>query len=131
MFLIKLQKENGKRYNSIHAIRGVLRPAFEMAVTDDLIRKNPFNFQLASVVVNDTVTRKAITREEERKFLSFVKNDSHFSKYYEGIYILFKTGMRIGEFVGLTINDVDMKNHQIHIDHQLQRKSDGTKYILI
>ena len=39
---------------------------------DDLIRKNPFEFQLAAVVVNDSVTRGAITRKQERAFLEFV-----------------------------------------------------------
>ena len=55
-WLIKLQKD-GRGYNSIHSVRGVVRPAFQMAVDDDLIRKNPFEFQLATVVVNDSVTR--------------------------------------------------------------------------
>ena len=35
LFLIKLQQEDGKSYSSIHTIRGVLRPAFQMAVDDD------------------------------------------------------------------------------------------------
>ena len=121
LFLIKLQSD-GRSYSSIHSIRGVLRPAFQMAVDDDMIRKNPFEFQLATVVVNDSVTREAITRDEERKFLKFVAEDKHFFRYYDGIYILFKTGMRISEFCGLTISDLDFKNHRINIDHQLQRK---------
>lgn len=107
IWLIKLQQEGGRGYSSIHTIRGVVRPAFQMAVDDDLIRKNPFGFQLVDVIVNDSVRREAITREQERKFLKFVKEDKHFSKYYEGIYILFKTGMRISEFCGLTISDID------------------------
>lgn len=56
--------------------------------------------------------------------LKFVKDDPHFSKYYEGIYILFKTGMRISEFCGLTIHDIDMEERTIDINHQLQRLSD-------
>lgn len=119
-WLIKLQSD-GRGYSTIHTVRGVVRPAFQMAVDDDLLNKNPFEFQLATVVINDTVTRKAITRKQERQFLEFVKNDKHFCKYYEGIFILFKTGMRISEFVGLTISDLDMKNRKITIDHQLQR----------
>lgn len=120
-WLIKLQAD-GRGYSTIHTVRGVVRPAFQMAVDDDLIRKNPFEFQLATVVVNDSVTREAITREQERKFLEFVENDKHFSKYYEGIFILFKTGLRISEFAGLTLSDIDLKNRKINIDHQLQRK---------
>lgn len=127
-WLIKLQQD-GRGYSSIHSIRGVVRPAFQMAVDDDLIRKNPFEFQLATVVVNDSVTREAITRKQERAFLEFVASDKHFCKYYDGIYILFKTGLRISEFVGLTLADVDMKNQKININHQLQRKR-NMEYII-
>lgn len=120
IWLIQLQK-NGKGYSSIRTIRGILRPAFQLAVDDDLIRKNPFGFELATVVYNDSVTREAITREQEKRFLDFVKEDSHFKKYYDGIYILFHTGLRISEFVGLTKKDIDFKNMKINVDHQLQR----------
>lgn len=122
-WLIQLQ-ENGRGYSSIHSIRGVLRPAFQMAVDDDLIRKNPFEFQLCTVVVNDSVTREAITRKQERMLLEFIKNDKHFCKYYDGIYILFKTGLRISEFVGLTIKDLNFEERTIDVNHQLQRRSD-------
>lgn len=94
-----------------------------MAVDDDLLRKNPFQFELVSVIVNDSVTRDAITHDEKRKFLEFVKDDKHFCKYYDGIYILFYTEKRISEFVGLTIKDIDLKEKTINIDHQLQRTS--------
>ena len=120
-WMIRLQK-NGKGYSSIHTIRGVLRPAFQMAVDDDLIRKNPFEFQLATVVVNDSVTREAITKKQEKDFLKFIKEDKHFCKYYDGVYILFNTGLRISEFVGLTKDDIEFDKYRIKVDHQLQRK---------
>lgn len=120
-WLIKLQQEDKKSYSAIHSIRGVLRPAFQMAVCDDILRKNPFEFMLATVLVNDAVTREAITRKEERTFLEFIKNDKHYCKYYDGMNILFKTGMRISEFTGLTTKDIDMVNRTINIDHQLQK----------
>ncbi len=96
---------------------------------DDLIRKNPFGFQLVDVIVNDSVRREAISREEERKFLKFVKEDKHFSNYYEGIYILFKTGLRISEFCGLTLADIDLENHTLNIDHQLLKRGSTGYYI--
>lgn len=97
LFLIKLQQEDGKSYSSIHTIRGVLRPAFQMAVYDDILIKNPFGFQLAGVLVNDAVTREAITKDQMRKFLKFVHDDVVYCKYYEVVYILFHTGMRISD----------------------------------
>ena len=128
-WLIKMQQIDGRGYSSIHTIRGVVRPAFQMAVDDDLLVKNPFEFQLNTVVVNDSVTREAITRQQERDFLEFVKNDKHFCKYYDGIYILFKTGLRISEFVGLTKKNLDFENNRIIVDHQFQRTRD-MKYII-
>lgn len=122
-WLIKLQQVDGRGYSTIHSVRGVVRPAFQMAVDDDILLKNPFEFQLATVVVNDSVTRDAITRKQQKKFLEFIKNDKHFSRYYEGIYILFHTGMRISEFVGLTLSDINLRDRTITIDHQLQRNS--------
>lgn len=120
LFLIKLQ-DDGRGYSSIHSIRGVLRPAFQMAVDDEMLARNPFDFQLVTVVVNDSVTREAISRADERKFLDFVKGDSHYCRYYDAMFILFKTGLRISEFCGLTLADIDFRQGIINVDHQLQR----------
>lgn len=46
-----------------------------------------------------------------------------YCKYYEAFYILFHTGMRISEFCGLTIKDIDLENNIVTIDHQLLRTS--------
>lgn len=89
LFLIKLQQEDGKSYSTIHNVRGVLRPAFQMAV-DDVV----------------------------------------YCKYYEVVYILFHTGMRISEFCRLTLRDIDLEKKTVNIDHQLQRTSD-MRYIVV
>ena len=70
-----MQQEDGRRHSTVKTIRGVLRPAFQMAVDDDVLTKNPFQFELAGVVVNDSVTREAITKDQMRKFLKFVHDD--------------------------------------------------------
>ncbi|MBQ8909516.1 MAG: site-specific integrase [Oscillospiraceae bacterium] len=127
-WLIKLQKD-GRGYSTIHSVRGVVRPAFEMALQDGLINRNPFSFELATVVVNDSVTREAITRAQERAFLKFIQEDKCYCKYYDGIFILFKTGLRVSEFCGLTIADIDFKKNRIRVDHQLQR-SGNMEYII-
>ena len=123
LFLIKLQND-GKGYSTIKTVRGVLRPAFQMAVDDDCLNKNPFGFALVGVVVNDSVTREAITKKQMNKFLKFIHDDNCYCKYYDVVYILFHTGIRISEFCGLTIRDVDLKNKILNIDHQLQRMGD-------
>lgn len=123
LFLIKMQQEDGRGHSTIKTVRGVLRPAFQMAVDDDVLMKNPFQFELAGVVVNDAVTREAVTKDQMRKFLKFIHDDVVYCKYYEVIYILFHTGMRISEFCGLTMKDIDLGKRTININHQLQRTS--------
>lgn len=100
-----------------------------MAVDDDILVKNPFAFELAGVVVNDSVTREAISKADMRRFLKFVHDDNVYSKYYEGVFILFNTGLRISEFCGLTLKDIDMEKRVIDINHQLQRDSDMCYHI--
>ena len=121
--------DSGFKQNTIGILQSVVRPAFEMAVDDDILVKNPFGFQIAGVLVNDAVTREAISKDQMRKFLKFVHDDVVYCKYYEVVYILFHTGMRISEFCGLTLKDIDFENRTVNIDHQLQRTSD-MRYII-
>ena len=57
------------------------------------------------------------------EWAKFVRDDNVYCKYYEAFYILFHTGMRISEFCGLTIKDIDLENNIVTIDHQLLRTS--------
>ena len=129
LWLVKLQREQGKGYSTIHTIRGVLRPAFQMAEDDDLIRKNPFGFELATVIKNDSEPREALTEKQQKDYLDFIRNDKHYCQYYDGIFILFNTGLRISEFCGLTISDIDFDSQRINVERQLIRTSEG-KYIV-
>ena len=128
-WLVKLQAVDKKSYSSIHTIRGVLRPAFAMAMESRLIRYNPFEFSLKDLLINDSVQRDALDTKTENRFLKFLKEDEHFSKYYDVIYILLNTGLRISEFCGLTFNDIDMEEKTIDVNHQLLYKGKVGMYI--
>ncbi|MBR5338229.1 MAG: site-specific integrase [Lachnospiraceae bacterium] len=128
-FLIKLHREYHRKFNTIHGIRSVLKMAFQLAVDDNLILKNPFSFPLSDVVANDCVNRQAVSPADEKKFLSFMSGNTYYKKNYEPAYILFHTGLRISEFCGLTLNDIDFKHHSIYVDKQLQRDNQGKYYI--
>ena len=123
MWFVELQN-GGRGYSSINNIRGGLRPAFQMAVDDDLLLKNPFNFKMQDVIKNDSQKRISVTPEQQERFLEFIQKDKHYGKYYDAVYILFYTGLRISEFCGLTLVDIDMKERIIHVNHQLLRLSD-------
>ncbi len=118
-----------KGYSSISTIRGVLRPAFQLAVKSEYIFSNPFNFELKDVILNDSVKREALSVRDEHRFLEFIKEDEHFKRYYDGILILFNTGMRISEFCGLTFKDIDLENRSINVNHQLLYNGNNKAYI--
>lgn len=128
LWLLKMQSD-GRGYSSIHSIRGVVRPAFQMAVDDEILWRNPFNFEMKDVLINDSVRREALSKRDMRIFLDFIKNDNHFKKYYEAIFILFHTGLRISEFCGLTVNDIDLEKRTINVNKQLQKNK--RKYYIL
>lgn len=81
------------------------------------------------VLINDSSKRDAVEPSVEKRFLDFVKNDETYRECYDGMFILFKTGLRVSELSGLTLRDIDMKERTININHQLQTTGHKGKYI--
>lgn len=132
LWFIRLQREEGKRYCTITNIRGVVKPAFDMAWDEEIIRRNPFSFKITDAVINDTVPRVALTEEQEARWMRFIRCDNTYRKYYDEFVVLLGTGMRVSEFCGLTKKDVDFKKREIHVDHQLirERHKDHRSYFI-
>ena len=114
--------DSGFKQNTIGILQSVVRPAFEMAVEDDIIRKNPFKFKLSDVVPKDAYVRDALTREQQEKYLQFVQD--YGGNYYDDIVILMGTGLRVSELYGLTRADIDFERHCIHVRRQLCRTAE-------
>ena len=127
-WFMKLQKD-GRGYSTITSVRGVIKPAFQMAYDEDAVRKNPFAFKLIDAVVNDSEQRIALTDEQLEIWMDFIKNDNTYCKYYDEFVVLLETGMRVSEFCGLTKKDLDFKNRRIRVDHQLVRERGGKYYV--
>lgn len=118
-WIIALRLQKGLSMSYIKMIKSLLKQAFEYALEDDLIVKNPFSFSLSNILKNNKSSREAISQNDEDRFLDFIKNDEDFCKYYEAVYILFNTGLRISELSGLRYKDIDFKNRCIHVNHQI------------
>ena len=127
--LIIRMKEKGIAYQTIKNDKRSLYAAFKMAIKDDYIRKNPFDFNIDEVIDNDTEPTIPLTLEQEESLYSFIKNDKSFSKHYDDIILIRETGLRISEFCGLIDSDLDFENRLINIDHQLLRNSERGYYI--
>ena len=122
-------KEKGISYKTISNDKRSLKAAFYTAIQDDCIRKNPFDFQLNTVIENDTEPKVPLTPAQEESLLSFVQADSVYQKYHDAIVVLLGTGLRISELCGLTDTDLDFENRIINVDHQLLRNTKRGYYI--
>ena len=118
-------KEKGYGFKTISNYKRSLKASFYMAIEDDYVRKNPFDFQLSEVIDDDSESRQALSEEQEEKLLSFLQYDTVYQKYYDDVLILLKTGLRISELCGLTVQDLDFENHTLNIDHQLLLNQEG------
>ncbi len=120
--------EKGYAYKTIDNYKRSLKASFYMAIQDDCIRKNPFEFKLSDVLEDDTEQKVILTPEQEECLLAFMEKDKIYSKYYDEVVLLLETGLRISEFCGLTTH-IDMQNRILNIDHQLLKDSEMGYYI--
>ena len=109
-------------YGTIEHLQHVLHPAFEMAVRDCIIRNNPTHNVLSQFKRQTGAmrgSRNALKPEEQRAFLNFLDGHPVYD-HWKPIYVFFLgTGVRVGEFCGLTWKDIDFENNAITIDHAL------------
>ena len=120
--------DRGYKQNTIGVMQCVVRPAFEMAVDDDILRKNPFKFKLSDVVPRDAYVRTALSREQQEQYLQFFMEYGGGS-YYDDVVILLGTGLRVSELYGQTKADIDFDRRCIYIHKQLCRTADKPYFV--
>lgn len=97
--------------NTVCRIVSVLKQAFNLALNLDLISKNP----TSSIKLPATKEKEvlALTREEQKTLeeycLKSIKNN------YIGIIICLYTGIRLGELLALTWEDIDFNKNYLYI----------------
>lgn len=112
---------NGLKLGSVKGINGLLHSIIDLAVKDNLIDRNPCEGALDEVkkFAKPTEKKQALTIKEQSIFFEYIKS-SKYRGWLPLFTVLFGTGCRIGEVLGLTWNDIDFKNNLISINHTLQ-----------
>ena len=122
IFYNYLLTEVGMTIATLDNIHTSLHPAFDLAVRDNLIRKNPTDGVMATIKKGHAIpktTRHALTLEQQRKFTEFLAM-SPFCQRWEPLFtVMLGTGCRVGEVVGLRWKDIDFEKHMISINHNL------------
>lgn len=112
--VINTMQREGKATSSMRDALGRIRECLESAKNNRIISENPC-FDITVPWENVAKERRFLSQEEQNRFLKQVENNW----YKEMFYIMFLTGMRIGEVGGLKWEDVDFKNKCININRSL------------
>ena len=121
-FYSYLLNEKGLNINTLESINTVLRPSFQLAVRDDIIRKNPIDGAYTEIRKRNggsRKTRRALTLDQQRAFMNYVAENPFFYHWYPFFTFLLGTGCRIGEAIGIRWEDVDMDKRIISVNHSL------------
>lgn len=128
IFFNSKASEDGFSNGTIQILYKIIHPALELAVDDEIIRRNPSSKCMKDY--QDELEKKyALSFEEETEFLNRFKSSKKREKYYPFIAIMLESGLRISEILGLTWADVDMEKKIISVNHQLQYRRINGKNI--
>ena len=116
--------QKGLAKSSIKRVHNLLHPVLEMAVDDDIIRRNPVK-SVWGDYGREPEEKKALTVAQQKRLMEFVKSDTTYNAYCPMLTVMLGTGARCGELVGLTWDDVDMEKKEIHIRRTLVYKDYG------
>ncbi len=130
----ELKTEKKLKLSTIQSINSILWELLETATKDNLIRQNPVTGEMQKIrsrFENDSSERHALTVDEQTALLHYVYHKSKYRKYGVLFTVLLGTGMRIGEALGLTWDDVDFEKGMILVTHAITYKpgvSHGYEY---
>ena len=114
-FYTDLINNQGLQINTLETINTVLRPTFQLAVRDDIIRKNPVDGAYCEVKKRNggvRKTRRALTVDQQRKFMEYVAKNPFFYHWYPFFVFLLGTGCRIGDADGkISLNQQKPSKH--------------------
>ncbi len=119
-FYLYLLNDKKLKLTTLDSVHCVLHPTFQLAVRDDIIRKNPTDGVMAEVTKNSGESRgkrHALTRDQQKIFMDYVAEHPVFSHWWPLFTVLFGTGARIGEAISLRWEDVDLEKGFIEINH--------------
>lgn len=114
----------------ITKVSQMIKTAFDKAQMMNIVNNSPYNLKgLITVPKSDKSDKKvdALTIEEQKLLEEELKKN--YDEYTDVFYIALYSGMRIGEILALSANDIDIKEKTIEINKTLTR-DENDKYIV-
>lgn len=113
-----------KEYSNsvISKVAQLTKNAFDKAIILNILNNNPYNLKgliMLPKSVKEDKKVEALTVEEQKLFVAEL--EKKYDEYTDIFYIAIYTGMRIGEILALSKEDIDLNNNVIHIRRTLTR----------
>lgn len=124
--IVNDEVKNGRAASNIREVTGVLKNCLESAKNNRLLSINPAFEVMLPKVAKSIKGIRFLTKEEQIQFLKYCETNW----YYEMFYIMFFSGLRIGEVGGLSWDDVDFENECINVNHSLRNMYNKGEKIL-
>lgn len=121
-FYYHLLNQQGISLGTLDSVHCLLHPTFQLAVRDEIIRKNPTDGVMKEISRESGKNRgirHALTIEQQRCFMEYIANHPIYYHWWPMFTILLGTGCRIGEALGLRWQDLDFEKRVISINHSL------------
>ena len=121
-FYYYLLNQQGISLGTLDSVHCLLHPTFQLAVRDEIIRKNPTDGVMKEISREsgqNSGVRHALTIEQQRCFMEYIANHPIYYHWWPMFTILLGTGCRIGEALGLRWKDLDFEKRVISINHSL------------
>ena len=95
------------------------------AIAQKIIYENPLNRVIKPKSIKKSKVVDAFTIEEQKEIINALEGET-----YKNVFLIgFNTGMRIGEILALTIDDIDFKNMVIRINKTSTLNKDKKRVI--
>lgn len=107
--------------NTIDKLYAMLKRGFKIAFSERIILFNLMdNENLKKPKAKKELTKvEALSIEEQKNLVSILENSTY--KYRDIILLALFTGMRIGEVLAITNNNIDLKDNTIKVERTLTR----------
>ena len=117
----------GKAKSTVNHYRAVISGVLNEAVDAGVIVANPTH-RLGRIGKKEDSNGEInpLTRDELKIFLDTVKTDEILSKHYPLILLLSRTGLRIGEALGLKWDDIDFNGRIIKVQRTYSKRRIGS-----
>lgn len=113
--IFNTMREKGLRSSSLGEVRHALNNLFTFATDNDLLIQNPLKKSVKSDIGKPQKEKRVLTKSEQSHLLNTIRGSTYELQYR----LILQTGLRIGEAMGLKVQDIDFEHNFLYVRRTL------------